>query len=47
MWTYKNDYYAVLIRVFSTQKKRHNQEKSILKIEEKVGMAVKKAIERE
>ena len=36
MWTYKNDYYAVLVIVFPTLKKRHKQVKKInYKIEEK------------
>ena len=39
MWTYKNNYYAVLIIVFPTHKK---DTKAILKIEENVGMVEKK-----
>ena len=34
MWTYKNDYYAVLIIVFPTHKKDTNKYIKQLKIEE-------------
>ena len=39
MWTYKNDYFAVMIIAFPTHKKDTNKYKN--DFEEKVGMAVK------